>query len=378
MKHTYYLAAFALGIALIIPSVTPSSVQAAGLSESQIQAIVTLVKTFGVDANIVTNVENALRGVAREVKQEEKKPDQWGVVHIVGNETAWRHAVCKRILAGEALAERGDFVRELQEFLSGEGFFGAGATGYFGPITREALGKWQAQYGIVNPGDLTAGWGVFGPKTREHIKQWCGWGGGEKSERFSASPERGAVPLAVTFSTWLSGFRPQSVSFLIDFGDGTSERAADCLAPADACIEPGKNTHTYMADGTYIATLSKVTDICAGVTGCMAPVSTEVIAKKEIYVGTTACTKEYKPVCGQPPWVCPAGHFCAMMMPAPKTYSNACFMKVAGATLVYEGACRTTDIVACTADAKQCPDGSYVGRTGLKCEFVCPSSTTNQ
>jgi len=28
--------------------------------------------------------------------------------------------------------------------------------------------------------------------------------------------------------------------------------------------------------------------------------------------------------------------------------------------------------VACTMDAKQCPDGSYVGRTPPKCEFVCP------
>lgn len=28
--------------------------------------------------------------------------------------------------------------------------------------------------------------------------------------------------------------------------------------------------------------------------------------------------------------------------------------------------------VACTMDAKQCPDGNYVGRTGPNCEFVCP------
>lgn len=28
--------------------------------------------------------------------------------------------------------------------------------------------------------------------------------------------------------------------------------------------------------------------------------------------------------------------------------------------------------VACTMDARQCPDGSYVGRTGPNCEFVCP------
>jgi hypothetical protein len=31
-----------------------------------------------------------------------------------------------------------------------------------------------------------------------------------------------------------------------------------------------------------------------------------------------------------------------------------------------------TKPVACTMDAKQCPDGSYVGRSGPNCEFVCP------
>lgn len=28
--------------------------------------------------------------------------------------------------------------------------------------------------------------------------------------------------------------------------------------------------------------------------------------------------------------------------------------------------------VFCTQDAKMCPDGSYVGRTGPNCEFICP------
>ena len=31
-----------------------------------------------------------------------------------------------------------------------------------------------------------------------------------------------------------------------------------------------------------------------------------------------------------------------------------------------------THSVICTEDARQCPDGSWVGRTGPKCEFVCP------
>jgi Immunoglobulin-like domain of bacterial spore germination len=30
----------------------------------------------------------------------------------------------------------------------------------------------------------------------------------------------------------------------------------------------------------------------------------------------------------------------------------------------------------CTMDALQCPDGSFVGRTGPNCEFVCPTATT--
>lgn len=33
--------------------------------------------------------------------------------------------------------------------------------------------------------------------------------------------------------------------------------------------------------------------------------------------------------------------------------------------------------IACTQEAKQCPDGSYVGRTGPNCEFApCPNTTT--
>lgn len=32
--------------------------------------------------------------------------------------------------------------------------------------------------------------------------------------------------------------------------------------------------------------------------------------------------------------------------------------------------------VVCAADAMQCPDGSWVGRSGPDCEFVCPTGTS--
>lgn len=36
------------------------------------------------------------------------------------------------------------------------------------------------------------------------------------------------------------------------------------------------------------------------------------------------------------------------------------------------------DMVACTMEAKQCPDGSFVGRSGPNCEFApCPSQTNS-
>lgn len=37
-----------------------------------------------------------------------------------------------------------------------------------------------------------------------------------------------------------------------------------------------------------------------------------------------------------------------------------------------------TPPVACTEDAKQCSDGTWVGRTGPKCEFICPLTGLNE
>ncbi len=43
---------------------------------------------------------------------------------------------------------------------------------------------------------------------------------------------------------------------------------------------------------------------------------------------------------------------------------------------VWEEKCEiaTTSPIYCTMDAKQCPDGSYIGRSGPNCEFVCPET----
>ncbi len=240
------------------------------------------------------------------------------------------HRVCALLNRNLSQGMSGDDVRGVQEFLQSEGYLNATATGYFGPMTAQAIAQWQAKEGLMQAG-------VFGPLSRERIKHWCGGGGWENAERFVATPVRGDAPLTTVFETWLSGFRPVQTYYVIDFGDGTSERAADCLAPADACISPGQNTHTYNQNGTYTATLNKVNDPCAhSPLTCKAAVQKTVVAKLSVVVGPIACTKEYRPICGMKYVVC----IKAPCDPVYQTYGNRCTMESDGATFRYEGECR--------------------------------------
>ena len=52
----------------------------------------------------------------------------------------------------------------------------------------------------------------------------------------------------------------------------------------------------------------------------------------------------------------------------------AALLVLSGGVLYYTNVAKKPAQVACTQEAKQCPDGSYVSRTGPNCEFAaCPS-----
>jgi len=82
------------------------------------------------------------------------------------------------------------------------------------------------------------------------------------------------------------------------------------------------------------------------------------------------------PFCAQPPMpICPEWMACIQMMPQPKTYTSYTTWKADRARYLYDGIC-STGIVQdiCTQEAKLCPDGSSVGRTGPNCAFAaCPT-----
>ncbi|XKT74232.1 MAG: peptidoglycan-binding protein [Patescibacteria group bacterium UBA2163] len=71
------------------------------------------------------------------------------------------------------MRSRGVDVQALQEFLKKEGDYTyPEVTGYFGPVTQEAVQKFQARTGIVSSGSpQTTGYGLVGPSTRRALAQ---------------------------------------------------------------------------------------------------------------------------------------------------------------------------------------------------------------
>lgn len=70
----------------------------------------------------------------------------------------------------------GEEVKQLQEFLKEKGYFEFDKiTGYYGPVTEDAVKKFQAKEGLVSKGNPeTTGYGQIGPKTRARIaKRSC-------------------------------------------------------------------------------------------------------------------------------------------------------------------------------------------------------------
>lgn len=243
-----------------------------------------------------------------------------------------RHRICNILRRNLGIGAQGDDVHILQSFLHEQNMLDVPPTGYFGERTSDAVRRWQIAEGMQAAG-------TFGPLSRDRLKNWCG--GWLDQVRLSANPVRGDAPLTVTFNTWLSGFRRYGISYVIEYGDGTSEHATNCPAPTDYCTGPGQNTHTYKENGTFTAVLYK--DDAGGCgpdadPGCLGPpASRMMVAKLQINVGPIACTMEYMPVCGAKPIVCVT----TPCNPIPTTYSNKCKMAADGATLLYEGRCLT-------------------------------------
>lgn len=196
----------------------------------------------------------------------------------------------------------GDDVTRLQNYLSAKGYFTGEATGYYGFITAQAVGKMQIALGLLSS-ESDLAYGFAGPKTRAAIScrvmptdpvTWpqhcpvasiapCPTGqhrepyGATKYDlrncpvtptkcvagpdpTFSASPTSGKAPLAVQFR-----IQSTEATYTLKYGDGMStqvkiprfEWVDGSTSDADAASHPisGMEHHTYTSAGTYTATL---------------------------------------------------------------------------------------------------------------------------
>jgi peptidoglycan hydrolase-like protein with peptidoglycan-binding domain len=155
----------------------PAPAHAAQLTDAQIQAIENLLTSFNADQSAVSEVDAVLRGSATSQTQHQPQPS-------TAVTTASGASACGTFMRTLHQGDQGSDVQDLQEKLHEKGLLNASSTGFFGPMTEEALGRWQAMQGIVTSGDPgTTGFGKFGPRTREQFMRTCKEGLPQPKER---------------------------------------------------------------------------------------------------------------------------------------------------------------------------------------------------
>ncbi len=206
---------------------------AAGLTQSQIAAIVALLQSFGAEQSVINNVSVSLGG---------------GTPGNSGN-TVSCVELSYNLFSGSTDNTAGGQVTKLQRFL------GVSQTGYFGPETEAAVQRWQAANGVVSSGSPdTTGYGYVGPRTRDAMARGCD-GQNPTPTRMSIVPDSGAAPLSVTVQfpqEWQSLVRAECANnqprlggrtFSIDWGDGSYPNQNGRNVP---CA-----THMYQSAGRY-------------------------------------------------------------------------------------------------------------------------------
>ena len=189
-----------------------------------------------------------------------------------------------------SVGSTGGDVTALQNYLATQGDFNVSSTGYFGIITRAAVGRWQAANGVAASG--AAGNGIFGPLSRAYFVRSCGGGdgsgggtgGGSSAEVFSANPQTGIAPLSVQFTSTA----PQGTDLgsAVSFGDGATGTLM--FAPVcSSCNALAVVSHTYTAPGTYTATLTDGVCACPADGVCHCP-NMQILSTATVTVSATS------------------------------------------------------------------------------------------
>jgi murein L,D-transpeptidase YcbB/YkuD len=169
-----------VGIGLALSLMAPALAQASSLTAAQVNAIVALLQSFGADANTVNNVQAALNGQTISGGSSAEASSTPGMPN---------QGACAVLTRNLHEGDQGDDVRQLQQVLAEdpESGFTASSTGFFGPMTAEAMRNFQMHNGIASSTD-----GSVGPLTRGFFEHRCGEGLGNNRGNSENRPMMGA------------------------------------------------------------------------------------------------------------------------------------------------------------------------------------------
>ena len=152
------IAAGVLGLAMVLPMM--ASADTATDAQNQIQTLLSQIKALQEQIRTIISSNGGMMGGHHD-DNSTSTPDGTGN----GN------GPCFMPMRGFGMGARGEDVKELQKMLRGEeaSQFQGEATGFFGPQTAKALGRWQKHHGISS-----STVGSMGPRTQDFLKKRCG------------------------------------------------------------------------------------------------------------------------------------------------------------------------------------------------------------
>ncbi len=318
-----------------------------------------------------------------------------------------KHRICNALTRNLSQGTRGDDVMSLQEFLRSEGHLTVSATGYFGPATRAAVARWQAQQGISSVG-------AVGPVSRERIKMWCGSVGGPIACTKEYQPVCGSKsivcittpcnPIQQTYSNRCmmeadgATFAYEGVCRDISPDPSTDPRCkawydgcnncsrenpnSPAMCTLRACFQQAPAYCTAYFDSAplnkppTVSSFSGPTTLNVNQTGTWTVQASDPENGQLTYQIWWGDENVYAPTAGAS-----AAREFVQTTTFTHTYNSTGTYTV---TIIVRDSsgqeAKTTSTVrvgsqpvACTMDAMLCPNGTWIGRTGPNCEFVCPA-----
>lgn len=213
-----------VGFAFALPQTKAQTVPA--LTESQIQAIITLLQTFGAGADVISNVNNALRGLPTTAVST-------GFVNlkeVLGNP----RVSCE--VPRLSFGDNNNSVHLIQDALSKGGYYPEGLiTGYYGKLTKAAVQRFQQAKGLNatgNVGEKTAA--LLTDLVKSYYSECGVVVAPEKPSVEVISPNFAAAPV-VTLTVNNQTFSSENVKNTITIPHNTAEIISWTAINASAC-----------------------------------------------------------------------------------------------------------------------------------------------